>query len=222
MNDDGTMARLPDLVPFAQFHGLKIATIADLIAYRLKNDTLVERRLETLMNRHHGGEFRLIVYANRISGAEHVAVVKGDISGDEPVLVRMHAVNILDDVLHDDVGGRAAEIESSLRLVGESGRGVVVLIRDTWAQSFSNQVRQRHELPMDLQSASAEVSVTTAEPHALTPPALRDYGVGAQILCDLGVKDMVLLTNRARAIIGLEGYGLRVIERRPIPPIRDW
>ena len=222
MNDDGSMARLPDLVPFAQFHGLKIATIADLIAYRVRNDTLVERRLETLMKRRRGGEFRLIVYANRISGAEHVAVVKGDISGRDPVLVRMHAVNILDDVLHDQVGGRAAEIESSLRVVGEAGRGVVVLIRDAWAQSFSNQVRQRHELPMDLRSASAEVSVTTEEPRALTPPALRDYGVGAQILRDLGITDMVLLTNRARAIVGLEGYGLRVVGRRPIPPIDDW
>ncbi len=222
MNDDGTMARLPDLVQFAQFHGLKIATIADLIAYRLKNDCLVERSIETRMRRRHGGEFRLIVYLNTVTGAEHVALVKGDISGPEPVMVRMHAVNILDDVLHDQVSGREAEIESALRLVGEAGRGVVVLIRDTWGQSFSNQVRQRHELPMDSSLASAEISMSPQEAGTFAPPALRDYGVGAQILRDLGVSEMILLTNHARAIKGLEGYGLKIVERRPIPRVEGW
>jgi 3,4-dihydroxy 2-butanone 4-phosphate synthase/GTP cyclohydrolase II len=217
MNDDGTMARLPDLVPFAQFHGLKIATIADLIAYRLKNDSMVERSLETRMTRRLGGEFRLIVYCNNITGAEHVALVKGDISGPEPVLVRMHAINILDDVLHDETGGRSGEIESAIRLVGEAGRGVVVLIRDTWSQRFSNQVRQRHELPLDPNAASAEISVTHDEAQPMTPPVLRDYGVGAQILRDLGVSEMILLTNHTRNIVGLDGYGLKVVERRPIP-----
>ena len=219
MNDDGTMARLPDLVPFAQFHGLKIATIADLIAYRLKNDKIVERSLETQMTRRLGGEFKLIVYNNKVSGAEHVALVKGDISTPEPVLVRMHAVNILDDVLHDETAGRSGEIESALRIVGEEGRGVVVLIRDTWTQRFSNQVRQRHELPMDPNLVSAEVSITNDDQQPLAPPVLRDYGVGAQILRDLGVHDMILLTNHTRTIAGLDGYGLKVVERRPIPPI---
>ncbi len=217
MNDDGTMARLPDLVPFAQFHGLKIATIADLIAYRLKNDNMVERTLETQMSRRRGGEFKLIVYCNKVSGAEHVALVKGDISTPGPVLVRMHAVNILDDVLHDETAGRSGEIESALRIVGEAGRGIVVLIRDTWAQRFSNQVRQRHELPMDPSLASAEVSVTHDEEQPFAHPVLRDYGVGAQILRDLGVHEMILLTNHTRTIVGLDGYGLKVVERRPIP-----
>ena len=219
MNDDGTMARLPDLVPFGQFHGLKIATIADLIAYRLKNDKLVERSRETQMSRRLGGDFKLIVYSNKVSGAEHVALVKGDISTSEPVLVRMHAVNILDDVLHDETVGRGGEIESALRIVGEEGRGVVVLIRDTWTQRFSNQVRQRHELPMDPNLVSAEVSVTSDDEEPLAPPVLRDYGVGAQILRDLGVNDMILLTNHTRTIVGLDGYGLKVVERRPIPRI---
>ena len=219
MNDDGSMARLPDLVPFAQFHGLKIATIADLIAYRLKNDKIVERSLETQMTRRLGGEFKLIVYNNKVSGAEHVALVKGDISTPEPVLVRMHAVNILDDVLHDETAGRSGEIESALRIVGEEGRGIVVLIRDTWTQRFSNQVRQRHELPMDPNLVSAEVSITNDDEQPLAPPVLRDYGVGAQILRDLGVHDMILLTNHTRTIAGLDGYGLKVVERRPIPPI---
>ncbi|MCH8948659.1 MAG: hypothetical protein IH789_13715, partial [Acidobacteria bacterium] len=100
------------------------------------------------------GDARAIAYRSDVDGAEHVALVKGDISGPEPVLVRMHAVNILDDVLHDQTAGREGEIESALRAVGEAGRGVVVLIRDTWAQRFSNQVRQRHELPMDPNLAS--------------------------------------------------------------------
>ena len=147
MKDDGTMARLPDLIPFAQFHGLKVATIADLIAYRLRNDSLVERVLATRLTRKHGGEFRLIVYVNKITGAEHLALIKGDISGSEPVPVRMHAINVLDDVIQDETAGRAGVIESCIRTIGEAGRGVVVLIRDSFAQSFVNQVRQRHDIP---------------------------------------------------------------------------
>ena len=219
MNDDGTMARLPDLVKFAQFHGLKIATIADLIAYRLQNDSLVERTLETRMRREHGGDFRLIVYVNTVSRAEHVALIKGDISGPEPVLVRMHSLNILDDVLHDEISGRGGEIEGAMRAIGAAGRGVVVLIREPWAQLFSNQVRRRHDLPHDPAAASMEVSVRPDESPDFAPPALRDYGVGAQILVDLGVRDMILLTNRTRAIVGIEGYGLNIVDRRPIPPV---
>ena len=209
MNDDGTMARLPDLVQFAQLHGLKIATIADLIAYRLRNDSIVERIVETTLRRKHGGEFRLIVYANRVSYAEHVAVIKGDISGPEPVIVRMHALNVLDDLLHDSKGGRAGELETALRIIGEEGRGVVVLIRDTWNTAFSDQVRLRHDLPP---KQNAKKSV---------PPALRDYGVGAQILVDLGVTEMRLLTNVKRTIAGIDGYGLKIVERMPLAALEN-
>ena len=117
-----------------------------------------------------GGEFRLIVYRNRLSGTEHLALIKGEISGPEPVLVRMHAVNILDDVLHDETTGRGNAVEASLRAIGEAGRGVIVLIRDPYNQSFTNQVRLRHELPHDPGAASAEISVTTGEEHAFAPP----------------------------------------------------
>ena len=209
MNDDGTMARLPDLVQFAQLHGLKIATIADLIAYRLRNDSLVERIVETTLQRKHGGEFRLIVYANRVSYAEHVAVIKGDLSGPEPVIVRMHALNVLDDLLHDTKGGRAGELETALRIIGEEGRGVVVLIRDTWNTAFSDQVHLRHDLPP---KQKAKKSV---------PPALRDYGVGAQILVDLGVTEMRLLTNVKRTIAGIDGYGLKIVERMPLAALEN-
>lgn len=215
MNEDGTMARLPDLVKIAQFHGLKIATIADLIAYRLRNDSIVERSLTTRINRKNGGDFKLIVYRNKVSGAEHLAMVKGDIETDTPVLVRMHAVNILDDMLHDTTNSRDGELEGAIQAIGAEGRGIVVIIREPWAEKLSNQVRARHQMPSDPLAASAEVAVAEEEGRETAPPALRDFGVGAQILADLGVREMELLTNRTRAIKGLEGFGLSVVGRRP-------
>ena len=221
MNEDGSMARLPDLVKFAQFHGLKVATIADLIAYRLRNDSIVERSMTTRIERKRGGDFKLIVYRNRVSDAEHLALVKGDISGDEPVLVRMHAVNILDDMIHDTTNSRESELEGALQAIGAEGRGVVVIIREPWAEKLSNQVRARHRMPTDPVAVSSEVAVTSDEGRETAPPALRDFGVGAQILSDLGVKEMVLLTNRARAIKGIEGFGLSVVGRRPIEKVEE-
>lgn len=221
MNEDGTMARLPDLVKFAQFHGLKVATIADLIAYRLRNDSIVERSMTTRIARKHGGDFKLIVYRNRVSDAEHLALVKGDISGDEPVLVRMHAVNILDDMIHDTSNSRESELEGALQTIGAEGRGVVVIIREPWAEKLSNQVRARHRMPTDPVAASSEVAMSPDDGRETAPPALRDFGVGAQILSDLGVKEMVLLTNRARAIKGIEGFGLSVVDRRPIEKVEE-
>ena len=211
MNDDGSMARLPNLVQFAQLHGLKIATIADLIAYRSRNESIVERIVETTLHRKYGGEFKLIVYANRVSYAEHVAVIKGDISGPEPVIVRMHALNVLDDLLHDTKGARGGELESALRIIGEEGRGVVVLIRDAWNTAFSDQVRLRHDLPPRPDEKG----------EANSQPALRDYGVGAQILVDLGVTEMRLLTNVTRTIAGIDGYGLKIVDRMPLPAIHS-
>jgi 3,4-dihydroxy 2-butanone 4-phosphate synthase/GTP cyclohydrolase II len=199
MNDDGTMARRADLIKFAQFHNLKIGTIADLIAYRRRHDRIVERLVETGFRSRYGGEFHMVVYVNRIAYAEHVALVKGDIAQGGPVLVRMHALSILDDVLGDLGGSRGGELQTALRMVAEAGRGVVVLIREPMPTSLSDRVKAR----LGARHAGAG--------------ELRDYGVGAQILLDLGVRDMVLLSNTERTIIGLEGYGLRVVERRPIP-----
>ncbi|MEC7463586.1 MAG: 3,4-dihydroxy-2-butanone-4-phosphate synthase, partial [Pseudomonadota bacterium] len=200
MNEDGTMARLPDLVKFAQYHDLKIATIADLIAYRLKNDSIVERSITTRITREHGGDFKLIVYRNRVSGAEHLALVKGDIDSGKPVLVRMHAVNILDDMIHDTSNQRENELEGAIRAVGEEGSGVIVIIREPWAEKLSNQVRARHRVPTEPGSSSEEGSLQSEGGQETAPPALRDFGVGAQILSDLGIREMTLLTNRARAI----------------------
>ncbi len=202
MNDDGTMARLPDLVQFAQFHNMKIATIADLIAYRRRTESVVDRAVETTLRSKFGGDWRMIVYTNKVTYAEHVVLVKGDITTKDPVLVRMHALNVLDDVLGDDSGKRGGTLGAAMKLIGEVGRGVVVLIREPSATSLSDRVR-------DKLRAEAEGRVPHAE--------LRDYGVGAQILLDLGIHEMVLLSNTKRTIIGLDGYGLSVVEQRPIP-----
>jgi 3,4-dihydroxy 2-butanone 4-phosphate synthase/GTP cyclohydrolase II len=198
MNDDGTMARTPDLIRFAQFHGLKIAVIADLIAYRLRYDRLVQRILETELDSLYGGPFRMYVYANRIAYQEHVALVKGDIAADGPMLVRMHALNLLDDILGDRHNGKAGELHRAMRMIGAEGRGVIVLLREFNPTSLSDRLRARIEAR---EESGAQ---------------LRDYGVGAQILLDLGVREMILVSNTRRTIIGLEGYGLTVVGQRPI------
>jgi 3,4-dihydroxy 2-butanone 4-phosphate synthase/GTP cyclohydrolase II len=204
MNDDGTMARMPDLVAFAQRHNLKIATIADLIAYRRRHDRIVERIIESAFESRHGGNFRTYVYVNRAAYAEHLALVKGDLRAPGPVMVRMHRLSVFRDLLGDKRDSHVGELQASMRLIGKEGRGVVVLIREPWVSSLSDSMRSPA-------SASGD-----GETHG-HDPALRDYGVGAQILIDLGVQDMILLTNSSRTIVGLEGYGLRVVERRPIP-----
>jgi 3,4-dihydroxy 2-butanone 4-phosphate synthase/GTP cyclohydrolase II len=203
MNDDGSMARLPDLVGFAQLHGLKVGTIADLIAYRRRNDNLVTRVVEDRIVSRWGGEFRMIVYRNTVEYAEHIALVKGDLGGDEPVLVRVHALNVIEDVLGDKQGASSGLLHGAMRSIGEAGRGVVVLIREPRPTALSDRVRKRIGEPVERQGE------------------LRDYGIGAQILLDLGVRDMVVLSNSVKTIIGIEGYGLNVAEIRPVAAVSD-
>ena len=208
MNDDGTMARLPDLVKFAQLHGLKLGTIADLIAYRLRHDSMVIRTVETTLMREQDGEFKVIVYESALNGTEHVAIVKGDVSGANPPLVRMHALNIMNDVLKDTTGGRSQELETSLRMIAKEGRGVAVLIRDSWNSRFANQIQLSGKLPDGRKKPSP-----TAK-----SKVLRDYGIGAQILLDLGIVNMRLMTNTKESTIkGIDGYGLKIVERVSIP-----
>jgi 3,4-dihydroxy 2-butanone 4-phosphate synthase/GTP cyclohydrolase II len=223
MNDDGTMARLPDLVKFAQFHGLKVGAIADLIAYRRKHERTIERTIETVLDSRFGGMFRMIVYVNNVAYAEHIALVKGDISGPDPVLVRMHAINVLDDVLGDRSVGRGEVLHSAMQMIGEAERGVVVLIREPRPTSLSDRVRARLGEAATPALALGDYLSDRGRQAARSAPVtadLRDYGVGAQILVDLGVKDMILLSNANRNIVGLEGYGLRIVETRPIRPLR--
>ncbi len=197
MNDDGTMARMPDLVKFAQHHGLKIATIADLIAYRRRNDKIVARELEAPFHSQWGGDWTMMVYVNTVSYAEHIALVKGDPAAGAPVMVRVHAVNILDDVLGDQGSGKAGQLHSAMEMIAEHGTGVIVLVREPRPTSLSDRVRAQLE-------------------NRPAAPELRDYGVGAQILLDLGIHEMILLSNTKRSIIGLDGYGLKVVEQRSV------
>ena len=201
MNDDGTMARLPDLIPFAKEHNLKIGTIADLIAWRRERETIVKRGAETLIHSKIGGDWRMIVYINTASYAEHVALIKGDISSSDPVLVRMHGMNIMTDVLGETGAGRTgSEIQSAMKAVADAGRGVVVMLREPIPTTLSDLVKQRS---MDDGSGEGQI---------------RNYGVGAQILLDLGITDMILLSNTQRNIIGLDGYGLTISGYQSITP----
>jgi len=198
MNDDGTMARLPDLLGFAKRHGLKVATIADLIAHRRRTEKLIRHIAECDFQSRWGGDFRLMVYSNVVEYAEHIALVKGEIRPDRPVLVRMHATNILADILGAE-GSRTGVLSGAMRMIGEAGAGVIVIIREPRATALSTFVRRQQ----------------SDTPHP--PEQLRDYGIGAQILLDLGVRSMILLSNTPRQIVGLEGYGLEVVETRAVP-----
>jgi 3,4-dihydroxy 2-butanone 4-phosphate synthase / GTP cyclohydrolase II len=197
MNDDGSMARLPDLIAFAREHNLKIGTIADLIAYRRRTEMLVRRQYETAISSRFGGDFRMIVYVNESEYAEHVALVMGDVSDGEPVLVRMHALDIFDDLLGFDGSRRGDELQRSMELIAAEGRGAVVILREPQANTLSQRLAKR-----------VEKRATVAE--------LRDYGVGAQILIDLGIRQMILLSNSRRNVIGLEGYDLSIAGYRSI------
>ena len=207
MNDDGTMARMPDLIVFAQEHGLKIATIADLIAYRRRTEKLIELVASSKINSRFGGAFDVRVYANKVTYAEHLAIVCGDVSGDEPVYVRVHQHNLLADSLGDETASvffrgearsRAGELESAMKMIAQKGRGVVVVIREPTQTTLSRFVKERQGQPMS------------------TPMAdLRQYGIGAQILQDLGVRNMVLLSNSQHKIVGLEGYGIHLLDQQP-------
>lgn len=197
MNDDGTMARMPDLVSFAQLHGLKIATIADLIEYRRYKDKYVERTHDIEIDSIHGGRFRLALFVNKISYSEHVAIIKGDLSAPGPIPVRMHALDVLSDVIGDKAGN-AGMFQAAMRLIAKEERGVVVLIREALPRSLSDKIRKRVGEPVKSQVA------------------LRDYGIGAQILLDLGIRDLELLTNSDYDVVGITGYGLKITRVRPV------
>ena len=191
MNDDGSMARLPDLVGFAQRHGLKIGTISDLIAYRRRHDNLVSVTHERRVTSEFGGDWVLRIYTDATQGAEHVVMIKGDLSGSDPVLVRMHAFDPLLDMAGVGPAGRAGEWAAALRQIDREGRGVAVLLRDAGMKMVA--------------------------PGGASPQTLRQYGLGAQILSSLGLSELVLLTNSATPrLIGLDGYGLSIVGTRRI------
>ncbi|RMH44472.1 MAG: 3,4-dihydroxy-2-butanone-4-phosphate synthase [Alphaproteobacteria bacterium] len=190
MNEDGTMARLPDLVAFAQRHGLKIGTISDLIAYRLRYDNLVHEKDVRPVRSVHGGDWLMRTFTDEVDGVEHVALTKGEVATDETVLVRVHVVNPLEDIL-GLVPGREGQAGRAMEAIAAEGRGAFIMLRET-----------------------QKVLVSGNEAH---PEQLRQYGIGAQILSALGVRRMTLLTNSpAPRLVGLEGYGLSIEGARPI------
>jgi len=197
MSDDGTMARMDALVEFARTHKLRIGTIRDLIAYRRKHDHLVEKRAETRFTSRWGGDWRMMTFYNKATGTEQGALVKGHIDPDKPTLVRMHMLSPFTDVYGEE-GSRAGLIPRSMEMIAEEGAGVIVILNRPIQGWMSRAVQARESGD---ESAMDE---------------LRDYGVGAQILTELGVQDMILLTNSHHTLVGLAGYGLSIVGERPI------
>ena len=199
MKEDGTMARMDDLVAFAQLHGLKIGTIRDLIAYRLKKDHLVEQTAEAEFESRWGGTWTARTFLNKALGNEQIALVKGKVDPSKPTLVRMHALNFFSDAFGES-GERAGLLQGAMKIIGEEGAGVIVVINRPMPDALSRA--------LNIRSGKAETK---------DMEELRDYGVGAQILSALGVHDMVLLTNTHHSPVALGGYGLKIIGERPIP-----
>ncbi|RIJ15384.1 3,4-dihydroxy-2-butanone-4-phosphate synthase [Henriciella mobilis] len=193
MNDDGTMARLPELVSFAQLHGLKIGTIADLIAWRRKNDRYLERRVEAPLDSEYGDGFKSVVFRNALDNSEHIAIVHGTISSDETVLVRVHRTDVLADILGEK-GPRANLVEKAMNAIAQSEKAGVVV--------FVNTMRPN--------SLAARLGLKTSDGDDSHQP-LREYGVGAQILRELGVRRMIFLSDtQPTRVAGLDGYGISI------------
>jgi 3,4-dihydroxy 2-butanone 4-phosphate synthase / GTP cyclohydrolase II len=212
MNDDGTMARVPDLVGYCEHHGLKMVTVADLIAYRRRHDRLVERVVATAMPTAFG-EFRAVGYRSLVDNKHHVAMVKGEVSGEEDVLVRVHSECLTGDVFHSLRCDCGEQLESALAMIEREGKGVLLyLSQEGRGIGLLNKLRayKLQEEGLDTVDANLRLGL---------PADLRDYGIGAQILTDLGLSSIRILTNNPKKIIGLEGYGLSVSDQIPIQSV---
>lgn len=201
MNDDGTMARMADLEPFAAKHGLKIGTIRDLIAYRRRHDHNVEKIDQTTFTSNHGGEWTAVTFRNKAIDAVTLALVKGEIDGTKPVMVRMHGFDIFTDVLKE-ANGREQHLAHSMEQIERNGSGVIVMLTPQ-TRNFLSRFR-----------TARNVEVQNRE----EMDTLRDYGIGAQVLAELGIHEIISLTNSHLSLVALSGYGLDIVEERPIAP----
>jgi 3,4-dihydroxy 2-butanone 4-phosphate synthase/GTP cyclohydrolase II len=210
MNDDGTMARMPQLKAFALKHGLKIVTVADLVAYRMRNELLISRAAETILPTPHGGEFRVVVYENDVDSSQHLALVKGEIDPGKPALVRVHSECLTGDVFGSQRCDCGDQLQIAMRQIADEGSGVILYLRQE-----GRGIGLVNKLKAYALQDKGHDTVEANEVLGLGAD-MRDYGVGAQILADLGIQKIKLMTNNPRKMVGLDGYGLEIIERVPL------